>query len=62
MALASDCDAPEKPVIELVSSHMTQATMLPFVLFVDADGHWLDGLAGLVEPTGFQQKLETLID
>lgn len=61
VALASDCDAPERPLIELVTSHMADATMLPFVLFVDADGQWLDGMAGSIEPAGFQQKLEALI-
>jgi hypothetical protein len=38
VALASDIDAPEAELIDLAASNIPDAMMLPFVLFLDADG------------------------
>lgn len=62
VALASDCDAPEAPVLDLAMNHLADAMMLPFVLFTDADGNFLGGSHGAVDPLAFQQNLEALID
>lgn len=61
VGLASDCDAPEPPLIDLVSENLVGASMLPFVFFVDGDGHWLDGFSGAIDPAGLQEKLEALV-
>ena len=61
VALASDCDAPEAPLIDLVSENRVGASMLPFVFFVDEDGQWLDGFSGAIDPAGLQEKLEALV-
>ena len=49
VALASDADAPEGPVVEL-AMQLEGATMLPFVLLADGDGRFLGGSAGSVDP------------
>lgn len=45
VALASDADDPEPAVVQLAMK-LEDAMMLPFVLFADADGNFLDGYAG----------------
>ena len=60
VALASDCDAPEKPVMDLAMQNLQDAMMLPFVMFVDADGNWLGGSHGAIDPAAFKQTLESL--
>ena len=60
VALASDADAPERPVIELVAEHLADGMMLPFVLFTDSDGKWLAGSHGPVHPDRFRETLEDL--
>lgn len=61
VALASDVDAPEAPLIDLVSEHMPDAMTLPFVIFTDASGAWLGGLSGGVHPDRFKSLLEDLV-
>lgn len=61
VALAADCDDPEAAVIELAEQHLSDATMLPFVMFTDGQGRYLDGLAGAVDPVDFLARLERLI-
>ena len=60
VALASDCDDAEEQV-EILAGHLEDAYMLPFVLFADADGKFLDGLSGAVNPLTFKRKLESLL-
>lgn len=59
VALASDCDDPEEDVIEL-ARHLEDAYMLPFVVFADADGRFLSGSSGAVNPVSFQRTLQGL--
>ena len=49
VAVASDCDDPEDEVIALAQK-LEDAMMLPFILFADADGNFLDGYSGVVTP------------
>ena len=60
VGLASDCDDPEEPVIELISAHLADGMMLPFVLFTDADGGYRAGSHGAVNPNTFRATLESL--
>jgi hypothetical protein len=60
VALAADCDDPEREVAEL-ALHLQGATMLPFVLFADSDGHYLGGSSGAVNPERFRRTLEALL-
>lgn len=53
VAVASDADAPEDAIIDLVSEHLADGMMLPFVLFVDADGNFLAGAHGAQRPDAF---------
>ena len=61
VALASDADAAEDPIIELTMQNLPDAMMLPFVIFANADGNFLDGSSGLVDPDRFQATLERLV-
>ncbi|MHC5211872.1 MAG: thioredoxin family protein [Planctomycetota bacterium] len=61
VAVASDADATEDPVVELGMANLPDAMMLPFVLFTDADGNFLDGSSGPVDPSAFQATLERLV-
>ena len=49
VALASDCDEPEPEVIA-IAQKLEDAMMLPFVLFANAKGEFVDGYAGVVTP------------
>ncbi len=60
VALASDCDDAEEPV-EILAGHLEDAYMLPFVLFADADGKFLTGMSGAVNPLTFKRTLENLV-
>ena len=60
VALASDIDDPEEPVLALAMEHLQDAMMLPFVLFTDAEGNFLAGGHGAVDPARFQKTLEGL--
>lgn len=59
VALASDCDDPEDEVIAL-AQNLEDAYMLPFVVFADAQGNFLGGSSGAVNPVAFKRTLETL--
>ena len=61
VALASDCDAPEPSVVSL-AQRLEDAMMLPFVLFADADGNFLDGYSGVVTPPYLIKTLEKLVE
>ncbi|MBI1380595.1 MAG: DUF255 domain-containing protein [Planctomycetaceae bacterium] len=60
VALASDCDDPEAEVEELAMK-LEDAMMLPFVLFADANGQFLEGSSGAVSPAAFRATLERLV-
>jgi thioredoxin-related protein len=59
VALAADVDDLE-PEVEELAMRLEGATMLPFVLFTDADGQFLEGSSGAVHPKRFAQTLERL--
>ncbi len=59
VAVASDCDDPEPEVVE-IAQQLEGAMMLPFVLFADAEGKFLDGYAGVVTPPYLIKKLTEL--
>jgi hypothetical protein len=59
VALAADADECEPEVIEL-AGRLEDAQMLPFVLFADAEGRFLEGSSGAVDPKRFVQTLERL--
>ena len=57
VAVASDCDEPEPGVVE-IASKLEDAMMLPFILFADAEGNYLDGYSGVVTPPYLIKKLQ----
>jgi len=59
VAVASDCDDPEEEVLAL-AQQLEDAYMLPFVVFADAQGRFLSGSSGAVNPLGFKRVLEGL--
>ena len=60
VALAADADDPEDELIEL-AQHLEDAMMLPFVMFTDAEGRFLDGSSGAVNPKTFAATLTRLV-
>lgn len=62
VALASDIDAPEAELIDQAATNMPDAMMLPFVMFLDAEGQFLAGSHGAVHPLRLQQALQELLD
>ena len=56
VAVASDCDEPEDEVIAL-AQQVEDAMMLPFILFADAEGNYIDGYSGVVTPPYLIKKL-----
>ena len=60
VALASDADDPQQPVLDLAMEHLSDAMMLPFVMFTDAEGRFLAGGHGAVDPTAFERVLREL--
>lgn len=60
VALASDADDAEDPVIDL-AQNLEDAMMLPFVLFADGEGRFLGGSSGAVDPKGFARTLGELV-
>ena len=60
VALASDCDDAEYEV-EVLAGQLEDAYMLPFVLFADADGRFLGGSSGAINPLYFKRTLEKLV-
>jgi hypothetical protein len=59
VAVASDCDDPEADVLAL-AEELEDAFMLPFVIFADAQGRFLAGSSGAVNPLSFKRTLERL--
>jgi thioredoxin-related protein len=59
VALAADADDTESEVEDL-AMNLEDATMLPFVLFVDVDGKFVDGLSGQVNPVMFAATLKRI--
>lgn len=59
IALASDCDEAE-PEVEALAAQLEDAQMLPFVLFADARGNFLEGTSGPVNPARFEATLRRL--
>ena len=59
VAVASDCDDPEQEVVAL-AQELEDAYMLPFVVFADAEGRFLAGSSGAVNPITFKRQLESL--
>lgn len=59
VALAADADDTEVEVEDLAMG-LEDATMLPFVLFADADGKFVDGLSGYVSPATFVATLKRI--
>lgn len=60
VALASDCDEPEDEVIAL-AEQLPDASMLPFVLFADAQGKFLGGSEGAQSASSFLIQIERLL-
>jgi hypothetical protein len=61
VAVAADADAPEEGVKQLAMK-LENAMMLPFVLFADAEGGFLDGSSGLVRPGDLVATAQRLVD
>ena len=59
VALAADADHPEPAIIDL-ARHLEDAMMLPFVLFTDERGQFLDGYAGTSSPPYLRKTLLAL--
>jgi len=59
VGLAADADDSEQAVIDLAMK-LEDAYMLPFVIFTDADGNFLDGYSGAVTPPYFIRTLGKL--
>jgi thioredoxin-related protein len=59
VALAADADDSEDAVLDFAAK-LEDATMLPFVLFTDARGQFLEGSSGAVDPRRFAETLKRL--
>jgi hypothetical protein len=60
VALAADADAAEDGVMAL-AMQLEGAMMLPFVIFADAEGGFLDGYSGVVTPPYLIKTLGKLL-
>lgn len=60
VALAADADDSEPAVIEL-AKQLEGAMMLPFVIFTDGEGQFLDGYSGVVTPPYLLRTLNKLV-
>jgi hypothetical protein len=60
VAVASDIDDPEPAILDLAMQNIPDAMMLPFVLFTDAEGNFLAGGHGAVNPPAFAKTLQEL--
>ena len=58
--MAADVDDAEPEVTEL-AMRLEGAMMLPFMLFADSTGQYLEGTSGLVHPTAFLETLKRLV-
>ena len=59
VALAADADECEQAVVSLAMK-LEDAEMLPFVLFADSEGRFLEGSSGAVDPKRFVATLQRL--
>ena len=59
VALASDADDPEDAVLKH-AHELEEAYMLPFVLFVDGDGKFIEGFSGAANPISFAARLKRI--
>lgn len=59
VALAADADDTEPEVTELAMK-LEDAMMLPFVLFADANGQFLEGSSGMIHPKTFADTIRRL--
>lgn len=59
VAVAADADAAEDEVVQLAMK-LEGAMMLPFVIFTDAEGNFLDGYSGAATPPYFLKTLGRL--
>ena len=59
VALAADADECEPEVVALAVK-LQDAEMLPFVLFADSEGRFLEGSSGAVDPRRFAQTVQRL--
>lgn len=60
VALAADADESEDEVLALAGK-LEDAMMLPFVLFADAQGNFLDGYSGVVSAPYLKKTLGALV-
>ncbi len=60
IAVAADADQAEPEVLALAGK-LEDAMMLPFVLFADADGKFLDGYSGVVSAPYLKKTLGELV-
>ncbi len=59
VARAADADAAEDAVVQLAMK-LDGAMMLPFVIFADAEGEFLDGYSGTTTPPYFLKTIQKL--
>lgn len=57
VALSGDVDDPEPGVHDLIYE-LRNPTMLPFVILADADGKYVAGSSGAVDPARLKEMLE----
>jgi hypothetical protein len=60
VAFAADADGDEQEVVALAMK-LEGAMMLPFVIFTDAQGNYLDGYSGTTTPPFFLKTIQKLI-
>ncbi|MDZ4772278.1 MAG: hypothetical protein SGI72_04000 [Planctomycetota bacterium] len=59
VALASDADETEDAVLKH-AHELEDAYMLPFVMFIDAEGKFVEGFAGAANPISFAARLKRI--
>ena len=59
VGLAADADADDQDVIQLAMK-LEGAMMLPFVIFTDEQGEFLDGYSGTTTPPYFLKTIQKL--
>lgn len=59
VALASDADDTEEAVMHH-AHNLEDAYMLPFVMFIDAEGKFVEGFAGAANPISFAARLKRI--
>ncbi len=58
VAVAVDCDRPDPAVRALGAANMGHARMLPFVIFTDESGRFIEGSEGGASASSFLAALE----